>query len=115
MEKVFPIANVTFRQGLLVIDTTGYSCEGKHYDAQVETNADNTRVIVKGDKPEWGLSLHKGEFPLDEITENSIVEYKPYWPFGPVKKRSNNIVEFKERTRRVYHSDKWIIIEKVNP
>lgn len=115
MERTFPIANISFRDGVLTIDTTAVSCEGKHYNVHVETNENNSRIIVKGDKPEWGLSLSKGSFNTDDIMETSIEQYRPYLFFGPVKKRSKNIVEYKERTKRVYHSDKWTIIEEINP
>lgn len=115
MEQTFPIANVTFIDGVLIIDSTAVSCEGKHYNVHVETNENNSRIIVKGEKPDWGLSLSKGDFKLDDIMETSIEEYRPLLFFGPVKRRSKNIVEFKERTKRVYHSDKWTIIQENNP
>ena len=110
MNTTFKVADIRFSNGQLVIDTTGVSMYGKHYNVTIEEH--EGWVKVTGDKPAWGMSLHEGEYDIDKITEDSIEEYKP-WPWSKTKKkRSKNIVEFKEQTKRTYTSNNWQFISE---
>jgi len=113
IERNYDVADVQMRDGVLVIHADAVSPCGKHYNVVVKQEG-NT-LTVTGDKPGWGLSLSKGEFDLDKITEKSIEEYRPFIFFGPVKRRSKNMVEYKERTKRTYQSTNWLLIEEPNP
>jgi phosphotransferase system IIA component len=110
MEKTFPIADVTLIGGVLHIDSDRISCNGKHYNVVVKQ--EGNIITVTGEKPSWGLSLSKGEFDLDEITEDSIEEYRPIFFLKKTKKRSGNMVEFKERSLKTYQSTSWVMTEQ---
>jgi hypothetical protein len=111
MNKSLQVADIRLTGGQLVIDTTGVSMYGKHYNVEI-TDEGKGWIRVTAEKPQMGMSLNTGEFDVDKITDDSIIEYKP-WPWSKTKKKkSKNIVEFKERTKRTYTSNNWQIIEE---
>jgi len=109
--KFFEVADIQSNKGQLIIDSTAISTYHKHYNVEIEISPDGW-IKVTGEASQLGLSLDTGTYDINEITDDSIIEYKP-WPWSKTKKKkSNNVVEFKKRIKKTYTSNSWQIIEK---
>lgn len=104
--RQFPVAGVEFHRGQLIIDTTGVSFANKHYNVTIEEHGSS--ITVTGERPRIDMSLYTGTFNVDDITEASTITYKPWWS-RTIRRKSANLVEFKERTKRTYTANNLII------
>ncbi len=110
MTKEFKIANISMRDGHLEIDGNRSSRLNRHRNVIIELDEKSNRIKVTGEKVFFGVGFNKGEFDLDEITEDSTELYKP-WPWSSPKRRSLNWVEYLKTEKRTYTSNNWVIIE----
>lgn len=102
------VADIRYERGMLVLNTVYASNYCKHRNVRWEIIGDT--IHIKAEKCKFGLSLSKGEYPLDEITEGSKEWYKP-WPWSTKRQRSMNMVEFLKTDSVSYTSNNYTIVE----
>jgi hypothetical protein len=108
--KSYVKAGIHNHSGVLVINSLYNSIANKFVDVNVEIDHSTNTIQVKAYKHETGISLHSGSFDVNDITDSSIEEYRP-WPWSSLKKRSKHIVEFKKKDPITFTSNHYTIIE----
>jgi len=111
--KIFDEANITIDNGTIVVNASYISYYDSHYNVEVSGPNLHGEYTITGEKPKRSIILnsynpYKGDINL--LTDNSIEEYKPL--FGKKKLRpKDGWIEFKERKKKTYTTNKIIIIE----
>lgn len=105
-EFIFHKACIYFNNGMLVIDAVNISRYNYHRNVVIDIKS-NT-LTVNCEAVEFGVSIQKGQFNINNITPESTHIYKPLW--GKAYTRSNQVVEFLGAKQRTYFSNNWTII-----
>jgi len=108
----FPEAGVYWDDAALVINTRSFRYLTAHNNVEITITESESisKIHVKARVHEMDFSLHKGSFNLDDITEDSIEEYKP-WPWSKkTKKRSKRWVTLKTYSEVEYTSNAFEIV-----
>ncbi len=104
MEK-FDVANIVFDDGIICVDVTGNSTEGKHYNVTIEELPDG-RTRVTGERPRFGFNWHNSDsYDISLLEENSIENYK-VWPWSKQtrKRAKEGWLQYKQRYNKTYIS-----------
>jgi len=111
--KIFDEANITIDNGTIVVNASYISYYDSHYNVEVSGPNLHGEYTITGEKPKRTINLNsfggfKGDLNL--LTDNSIEEYKTL--FGKKKLiAKDGWIEFKERKKKTYTTNKIIIIE----
>lgn len=106
-QKTYRCADITLKNGQLVIDTLYASNGSKYYDVEITLYSDNT-IKVKGDRPQIGHQLLGYTAINPDLVKDDHCEYVKPWPWSKEKVRRvkrDIIYELKDRETRTYTSN----------
>lgn len=111
--KVFNVANIDLKEGVLEIDSTAFSKICKHYDVKIEDIGDGL-FRVTGDKPKivnhFPSLGSSAKISIDEVAIRDL-RNKKHWFSEDTIEMVEGYVELKERETRVYTTNEILIIE----
>jgi len=111
--KLFDEADISIDNGTLVINASYLTYPDSHYNVEVSGPNEHGEYTITGEKPKRTINLNslggfKGDLNL--LTDDSVEEYKTL--FGKKKLMvKDGWIEFKERKKKTYTTNKIIIIE----
>lgn len=112
-EKNFNQAGIHVHEGTLIVNIYDKQYLHLNYNVVIIGPDLNGEYIVTSEEPKLAInipSLNRENYNIDELTEDSLETYKPL--FGKPKLiPKTGWLEFKERTKRTYTTNKIIIKE----
>lgn len=114
IEKYYDIAGIDYTNSRLRINSISWDVETKHYNVKVTIDTGKNLCIVTCNKPNWSINipgLRNRVVEVQDVMEQYIETYRPFF-IGPLRKRVvNSWVELKEQKPVTYTSNCFIIIE----
>jgi hypothetical protein len=107
----FEKCGISIHNGVVTIETSGYSNFEKHYNVEVEIDEEIDLIKIKGEKCIMDCNLFGSELGKEHLyVESAFKEYKSWFGLGSVKRvLREGWIERIERTKVSYESNNYII------